>query len=300
MNDLLKFYYNLKDVDILKIDHGFIIMDKDDYTYFLTNVDDNTNLNNALKIINNIGFRNNYGIIINNNDNSYISKINDNKYVLIKLKCIINERVTLKDMISNNLKYRDIIKTNIDLTNLWSKKIDYLEYQVSQLGNNYSELLNSFSFFIGLAENAISFLNINNINYNNTHKTLSHLRINNNELNIDYYNPLNIIIDYEIRDYAEYLKSKILITDDILKDFIYIIDNANLSIDDIKLLYARVMFPTLYFDKVEDILLNDTKEKELDIFINNISNYLNILKDIYLELNKKGISIDIPNWIIKS
>ena len=120
-------------------------------------------------------------------------------------------------MVNNNIKYRYLNNNNnIDLNKLWSNKIDYLEYQVSQLGTNYNEILNSFSFFIGLSENAISFLNINNINYNNTHKTLNHLRIKNNMLFIDYYNPINILIDYDIRDYSEYIKNYKKFSDEIL------------------------------------------------------------------------------------
>ena len=79
----------------------------------------------------------------------------------------------------------------------------------------------------------------------------------------------------------------------------YILDNAKLSNDDIKLFYARLMFPTIYFDTLESILLDNKNESELNIFIETLPKYLNLLKDTYLEI-KKSISIDIPNWIIKN
>ena len=299
MNNIIDYYYNLRKVDIINIDNNYLIMDNNDYSYLLYEVDKNINLNNIINILVNIN-NSLYGDLILNNNKSYITKIDDKYYVLIRLKGIINDEITLKDIIDNNTKYRTKNnKNNIDLNSLWSKKIDYLEYQVSELGTNYDEVLNSFSFFVGLSENAISYLNVNNINYDNTHKTISHLRIKNNTLFIDYYNPMNILIDYDIRDYAEYIKYKLLITDDIDNDIKYILNNADLSIDDIKLLYARLMFPTFYFDKVEEILIDKKEEKELDKYIDIIPRYINMLKDVYLEINKKGISIDIPEWIIK-
>ena len=299
MDDILNYYYKLKDIDILDLDNNYLILDNNDYSYLLYEVEENANVNSAINILSNIR-SSYYGDIIINSNKSYITKIEDKYYVLIKLKGIINEVVTLKEMVSNNIKYRLLTNKCNNLNDIWSKKIDYLEYQVSQLGNNHEEILNSFSFFVGLSENAISFLNVNNIDYNNTHKTVSHLRINNNNLFIDYYNPLYLLIDYDIRDYAEYIKSKLLLTDDIDSDINYILDNANLSIDDIKLFYARLMFPSIYFDKIEEVLIDKVDEKELDIFIDIIPRYINMLKDVYLEINKKGISIDIPNWIIKN
>ena len=299
MDDILNYYYKLKDIDILDLDNNYLIMDNNDYSYLLYEVEENANVNSAINILSNIR-SSYYGDIIINSNKSYITKIEDKYYVLIKLKGIINEVVTLKEMVSNNIKYRLLTNKCNNLNDIWSKKIDYLEYQVSQLGNNHEEILNSFSFFVGLSENAISFLNVNNIDHNNTHKTVSHLRINNNNLFIDYYNPLYLLIDYDIRDYAEYIKSKLLLTDDIDSDINYILDNANLSIDDIKLFYARLMFPSIYFDKIEEVLIDKVEEKELDIFIDIIPRYINMLKDVYLEINKKGISIDIPNWIIKN
>ena len=299
MNNLLDYYYKLKNIDIIRMENNYLLMDNNDYSYLLYEVEEKTNVNNYINILNNIN-TSYYGDLIINTNKSYITNINNKYYVLIRLKGIINEVITLNDIVNNNIKYRQINNKNINLNKLWSNKIDYLEYQVSQLANNNNEVLNTFSFFIGLSENAISFLNINNIDYNNTHKTISHYRINNNMLFIDYYNPLNILIDYDIRDYAEYIKSKLLITDDIDKDISYILNDTNLSTDDVKLFYARLMFPTIYFDKVEQILIDKKDERELDIFIEYIPKYMNMLKDVYLEINKKGISIDIPNWIIRN
>lgn len=299
MKDIINYYYKLRIVDIYDLKDGYLLVDNNNYFYQLCLVKENINIDyilNVLKQINN----NKYGILILNKNKEYISKINDKDFVLISVIGIINDKITLNDMIHNNKLFRYLKTTSNNLVDLWSKKIDYLEYQVSELAKNKMEVINSFSFFIGLAENAITFITVNNINFINLHRSLVHLRIPKEILTINYYNPLNLLIDYEIRDYAEYIKSKVLYSDDILKDIKYILDNADLNEDDIKLFYARLMFPTLYFDDIEDILLNNKEEKELDIYIESIPSYLNMLKDTYDEIKKKGISIDIPNWIIKN
>ena len=299
MENLLKYYYKLCDCEIINFENDYLIFDNNDYVYLLKLISKSFNVDYILNVIKQIKYPNNYGNIILNIDNKYISKYGDKEYILIHLKNIINEKVLLKDMVINNINNRSNYKIDNDIVNLWSKKVDYIEYQVSELAKDRYLILNSFYFFAGLAENAISFIEINNINFNNLHMTVSHSRIKEEELNIDYYNPLNILLDYDIRDYAEYIKSKILFNEDILKDLNYILDNAQLNNDDIKLLYARLMFPTLYFDKVEEILLDNKNENELNIYIDSVTNYINTLSDIYVEIQKKGISLDIPKWIIK-
>lgn len=291
MKNILNYYYNIDIVDIIKLEDNYLIFDEYN-NYLLYKLNDYININNVLNIIKRIN-TNDYSNIILNINNKYITKLDDNNYVLLLVKGILNEEITIKDIINNTNKY-SYLNNKIDIVNLWSKRLDYLEYQVSQLGKNKEELLNTFSFFLGLGENAISFIDINNINFNNIRCSLMHYRINNKELNMNYYNILNTIIDYQVRDYSEYIKSKIFNNEDILKDINLILDNLNN--DEIKLFYARLMFPTIYFDVVEKILLNEIDESILNKYINNINNYINSLNDIYLEI-KKRISIDIPSWI---
>ncbi len=294
MEDLLKYYYNFDNITFLD---NNIFVSNNDYFYLLVENDNKLNINYINYVLEYIKKPNNYFEIIKNKEGKYFFNKNGSEFLVLLTKGILKENVLLNEMIINNLKYR-YYKDDKDLniTHLWSKKIDYLEYQISQISKDKIEIINSFSFFVGLAENAISFININNINFNNCHKAIVHTRINYPEKVINYYNPINLIIDYEIRDYAEYIKSKILLNDDINNDIKYILNNANLSDDDIKLFYARLMFPTLYFDEIESILLDGKEEKNIEIFIERIGVYLNTLKDVYYEIDKH-VKIIIPKWI---
>ena len=295
MNNILKYYYNIDIIDIIKIDNNYLIFDNNSNNYLLYKINEYVNIDNTIKILNSIKIPNKYSYIIKNINNKYITNIDNINYVLLFIKGILNEEITINDIIDNTNKYL-YLNNKIDIVSLWSKKLDYLEYQVSELAKDNIELLNSFSFFLGLGENAISFIDINNINFNNIKSSLMHYRISNNELNMTFYNILNTIIDYNVRDYSEYLKIKCFNNEDISKDIIKIINDNNLNNDELKYLYARLLFPTIYFDTVEEILLKEKEESSLDIFINNLDNYLNMLNDVYLEI-KKRISIDIPLWI---
>ena len=291
MKNILNYYYNIDIIDIIKLENNYLIFDEYN-NYLLYRLNDYININNIINNIKKIRL-NNYSVILSNINNKYITELDDNKYVLLSLKGILNEKITINDIIDNTNNYL-YLNNKIDIVSLWSKRLDYLEYQVSELAKDNNELLNTFTFFLGLGENAISFIDINNINFNNIRCSLMHYRIKNNELNIDFYNVLNTIIDYQVRDYSEYIKVKTFNNIDISKDINIILDNLNN--DEIKYFYARLLFPTIYYDEVEKILLKESNESNLNIFIDNLDNYLNMLNDVYLEI-KKRISIDIPMWI---
>ncbi len=60
-------------------------------------------------------------------------------------------------------------------------------------------------YYIGLTENAISYLKYSNLK--NNHIGIQHIRVKYNDNLTNFYNPINLIIDYKVRDIAEYFKS---------------------------------------------------------------------------------------------
>ena len=105
--------------------------------------------------------------IIVNKDNQVYTLVNNIPYVLLKLYYYKDDDLSLRDIfyiqsatynITNDKRlYRN------DWIQLWSDKIDYYEYQINQFGKDYPILCDSLSYYIGLGENAISYL-VNNIN----------------------------------------------------------------------------------------------------------------------------------------
>ena len=70
----------------------------------------------------------------------------------------------------------------------------------------YPYIYNTVDYYIGLGENAITYMKELNDNINSSSLSITHRRIGVNSTMFDLYNPLNLIIDYKVRDVSEYLK----------------------------------------------------------------------------------------------
>ena len=127
---------------------------------------------------------------------SYLTEINNEAYVLIEVDNPLHE-YNLVDMLERNKSVVLNSKRNNLYRNewgrLWSQKVDYLEYQVSEMGKKYPIIVNSFSYFVGLAENAISYANhvTRTIKIPNSPIVLSHRRVGFPNYRLNYDNPLN-------------------------------------------------------------------------------------------------------------
>ena len=189
----------------------------------------------------------------------------------------------------------------ISWAKLWSDKIDYFEYQISELGQGKDLILNSFSYYIGLGENAISYVTntLNKYKPTNLDKIcLSHRRIKFPNYKLNYFNPLSFIFDYEIRDIAEFIKSAFFSNEDALNYLKQALKTTNFSIFSLSLLYARLLYPTYYFDLYEQIMNNEENEEKLIPLIEKIDNYEKFLQEAYLEINKYA-PIDRIEWLLK-
>ena len=228
--------------------------------------------------------------IVLNANNEAITKINDSNYLLLELFSN-NNKINLNNIIElSNIRIPfsvDKLKRN-DWYNLWIKKIDYFEYQLSQIGKKYPLIRESFNYYIGLAENAI--ILVNNIDFNNIPLGLSHRRITNMSFNL--YNPLNIVIDARIRDVCEYFKFCFFNNIDISMELELFLSYNSFNIDEAKLFLARMFFPTYYFDLYEKIIDNEIDESEIKKVIIKADNYEKILKQVYYHFKNNQINIE--------
>ena len=104
---------------------------------------------------------------------------------------------------------------------------------------------------------------------------------------IDYYNPLNYVIDYNVRDISEYIKSYVISDDFDVNNVIALISRMNLNDLMFNLLYARLLYPTFYFDVFDKIILEDGKDNDIVFVLNKLNNYLEMLKSVYNGFNSK-------------
>lgn len=289
MKNTINYYYNLNINTIHQKEKNYYFK-ADNKNYLLlkcTNIeepDDIYRLNIYLSQILPV-----HRIVLNAN-NEAITKINDSNYLLLELFSN-NNKINLNNIIElSNIRIPfsvDKLKRN-DWYNLWIKKVDYFEYQLSQIGKKYPLIRESFNYYIGLAENAI--ILVNNIDFNNIPLGLSHRRITNMSFNL--YNPLNIVIDARIRDVCEYFKFCFFNNIDISMELELFLSYNSFDINEAKLFLARMFFPTYYFDLYEKIIDNEIDESEIKKVIIKADNYEKILKQVYYHFKNNQINIE--------
>lgn len=301
MKNELSYYYNINPTSIHQINKNYkCYVDNNQYLLMLCEEKENTLP--ELQVLSYYLFQN--GIpchqIIPNINNELITVINNNRYILLQI-FVENRAITVDDIVSfgdlyiDGNHFRSLVKN--DWYNMWMQKIDYFEYQISQFGRRYPLLEQSSSYYVGLAENSISFLS-NNVLGIDDRLSVSHRRIGNSGL-VELYNPLNFLLDSKVRDLAEYIKN----------NFFYGKYSISKAIDDIKkfnlnkgqyiLLYSRLLFPSYYFDKFEEIVFENRDENELLKVISKNISYKIFLQEIY-NIFIKNFNIQPIEWIIKT
>ncbi len=290
MKNLISYYYNLIINEIRKID-DYYNFEIDGKKYcFLPYYGDINNLYNIYTLL----IRNNKYChqIILNKDNSIVTVYENKPYILIKKNIYLLNKVTMDEILS----YDSIVyyEKNINWKDLWKEKIDYYEYQMNQLGFKYKLLKNSFSYYIGLSETAISLLNY--LDKGKITYYISHKRVNYKENMDDFLNPLNIIIDNRTRDIAEFLKfnyiNDAIDFDDVLKS----LNMLNLTYNECILLLARLIYPSYYFDIYDKIIQERLSEEKITFYTKKNVYYETFLKNIYKYL-KSRVRLPQIEWL---
>lgn len=282
----IEYYYNLENINITKIKEYYRLDYKNTNYLFMPLTRYPIEILQINIVINNDA---NYDNIVLNIKNQLITYIDGKNYILVRLSKnsanynLYNQIEKSKIVYLPNEMIDKITKTNWDI--LWSKKIDYIEYQLNNLDND-NIVFNSVWYYIGMAENAISYVN-ETLSLSSNHRLyVSHKRINEQFFN----NPLNLIVDYRSRDISEYLKYMFL-----KKEYDYIeikekLQKLNLDEFLCRMIYGRLFFVTFYFD-IFDSVINGNKENKL--LLRNIINradeyedYINSIYDILAQIKK--------------
>lgn len=242
--------------------------------------------------------------IILNKRGTVITIINNIPYILLELQIEDNRFIDFLDIIDFNRRTINISDFKVgpifryDWVTLWSRKIDYFEYQMVHLKDKYNILASSINFFIGLSENGISYINqvLEENSIKRPNISIQHQRLH-YETNItEFYDPTNIVIDYKARDVCEYLKSLFLVGE---YDYNYLesfLRNLNFKKSEYEMLYGRLLFPTFYFDVYEQIISKQVEEKEILKIVCSAEDYVIFLRNIYKIINKI-YSIKKVDWI---
>ncbi len=287
MKNFINYYYNMNVASIHQKGKNYYFNYKNDFYAFIIFTEnillkDIYELNMYL-VNNNIPI---HQIILNQN-NEILSKINDNVYILLKITDKKKDTDINNLLRINNVTIPFFKIQNDSWNKLWSDKLDYFEYQISQIGKKYPILRESFNYYLGLGELAIAI--VNNTEKNGVYYSLSHRRIE------DIYNPLSLIIDIRVRDISEYFKYKFFDNQNINNELDLFLLNNNLTNNEKNLFLARMLFPTYYFDLYEKIIKGDISEENIKKIIAKVNDYEKILHKIYIYFNN-NLQID---WLEK-
>ena len=242
-------------------------------------------------------------MIILNKDKQVITMINNEPYILIKLCKYKSEKVGAFEIsyfqnITYDIEFDKTLLRN-DWVKLWSEKIDYYEYQINQFGKEYPTLCDSLNYFIGLGENAISYL-VNNIENKSDVLVASHKRININKGSFEFFNPLNLIVDNRVRDISEYIKESYFLKKFNSNEIKSFLNQSNFSRKEYIYLFSRLLFPTYYFDKYDEIINNKISEDIIIPILNKVNDYQQFLLSMYKYIvYEKKVQIEPIEWILK-
>lgn len=301
MKESIEYYYNLT-IDELFIEkdvYHFKLENRDFYfNYFSRDVKD---LEDIIKC--NIELKNhgiNTHIILKNINKDYLTKIEDQNYILIE---VINkgEIISISDIIDYNRKFILIDSSNLYRNNwsyLWQTKIDYIESQLKEIKTNII-IENSIDYYIGLAENAIYYVNIIEKKYpiSNLDKiVLSRKRIYFPNYKLNYLNPLSFIFDLEVRDVAEYIKSYFFAGENAMVELETFLKSTHLTTYSYNMLFARLLYPSYYFDIYEKIVNTNEKSEKILKVISLNEEYEKFLKKAY-ELISKYAPLENIEWL---
>jgi spore coat protein YutH len=243
--------------------------------------------------------------IILNKDKNILTFVNDIPYILMRVYININKKSDLSEITFISINNANI-KTNrtldrTDWVTLWSTKVDYLEYQISQVGKKYPIICEYFSYYIGLAENAISYAKNTHLDLKKSEYdvlTIAHKRIKTKDTAFDLYNPLSFIIDYQIRDLSEYIKTQFFSGADIWPELDNFFQNYDVPLFSKRLLYARLLFPSYFFDVYEAIVEEKLKEDDILPIVYKAEEYENFLIEFHTFINRGNLMPQI-DWLIK-
>lgn len=298
MKDLLNYYYYIITDRINMIDKNYYFYYQNNY-FCLYRYSNSLNELNDIFNLNTYMLYNNYTInkIILNKDLNILTNWKNNYYVLVLLNIHDKKQITLKEVINFNTRI-----TNINLLNrtnwlyLWSMKIDNIEYSINHLMHKYKIIYNSIYYYIGITENAISYLKY--LNLENNSISICHKRVLANDNLIDFYNPINLIIDYRVRDLAEYFKSCFFRKKMDVMEIINNLKRIKMTNVDYIYFYIRMLFPSYYFDIYDQVLSGKEKEEKILEITKYQDDYEYLLYEIYLVI-KTHVNIVGIDWINK-
>ena len=271
MRNAIKYYYDI-DVDSLKYEKGEYLFDN----YILKEMKKEVDINLYNFFIGNHIYLHH---IIYNNRGEYATTIDKKKYILLQKQHDVNINMQNITMFLVDIN----VSEKKDWSKLWEAKVDYYEKNI--ITQRDKECMSVFPYYIGLSELAIRLYK--EIDGDGTYSICHDRLISDN----DFYSPDNIITDYKVRDIAEYIKISFFNETINLNEVFEALDHIVLTPVDYQLLYSRLLFPTYFYDCLEN-------NENLSKYTSKINQFEDLLNEMFYYLKVKA-NIPKIDWLIK-
>ena len=223
-----------------------------------------------------------------------ISLYKGKKFTLIDIGNDYEKEVDFNDMLSFYEVSSRLIINNISYKNnwaaLWEDKINYMvnHFISNKVSNKNIEYI--FYYFISIAESALEYIiNLEKKFVNKYNASLTHRRIILPNTKFYFFNPMNFVIDLEVRDVGEYIKRLFYSQKEYENELIFYLKTRYIDKYLASLLYARIIYPSIFFDDYE--LSTIDINKYIDF-----KSYENFAKKIY-DIISSYILIDSIDWL---
>lgn len=299
MKPYINKFYNLYPLNVYKKNNEYYFFIKNSKFYMKEYTRKEEEIDLLLKISNKL-YQNGIKVntFITNKEGNILTNINKKKYVLLKVNTIECEELCLEDIVIFSELIKIENKNNeLNIAISWKKRIDILEKQVIEYNKEYPIILQSFNYYIGLAENAISYLEFLKDKIINEKLVLSHEKIYADTTIKEIYDPLLFIFDYKSRDISNYIKNKFQKHENVIDELEELVYKKRIDENECIIIIARMLYPDYYFDVIEKMIsLKEEDIKIMDI-IKKIKDYEKLLEDIFNVLNKY-YNIPKINWLV--
>lgn len=283
MRDFIKFNYNL-DFEKIDIFEDGIYFECNNKIYLICEIfRDEEEFKNLVNLL--IAKNVKYHLLVLNKDGNYISEFNGKKIVVL-------ESVTDKYIITDYENTNVIVMAQNSWGMLWEERIFNYETKKKELLIP-KDVKYFLDYYLGLTEAAI-------VNYNNVKGSgeearfmLQHNKISFPITSFSFYNPVNYLLDYCVRDLAEYVKSKFFYDSITVDDVITIINKNSFTPVEINMFLVRLIYPSYFFNIVDD----KDFESSSDLFniIKKSSQFENFLKELIINLkNIMPVLVELP------
>ena len=166
MKNILEYYYNIYPDTLYENGNAYYFFVNDIKYYFLPFNRNINELNDLVELTNKLYFN---GIKVHTfictKEGKYYIEHEKTSYVLLRVNIEEKEEIDIYDIIKfNNLNITSKNKSNNLLwIKRWEHTVDSFEREVGELNNDYPLLTSYFNYYVGLAENAISYVKTVNL-----------------------------------------------------------------------------------------------------------------------------------------